>query len=136
MSKKKTAIEFSRELVAERVRDLREMGEAVRQATFNYDHALQTLRYALKEYPTLLDEESRRSLEYVIEQNARRNDLFEFTLDGDEYPFFSESKLYDLLGKDAARTVLSKVQTLFDASVDKVNNPQPRPTVGKERSDG
>ena len=32
-----------------------------------------------------------------------------FTLEGGEHPFFTESTLYDLLGKDAARSVLALI---------------------------
>jgi hypothetical protein len=36
----------------------------------------------------------------------------EFTLEGDDVPFFSEAKLYDLLGKHHARDVLGLINTV------------------------
>jgi len=37
----------------------------------------------------------------------------EFCLEGDDIPFFCEMKLYDLLGKEDARTVLAIVDQLI-----------------------
>lgn len=45
----------------------------------------------------------------AVEEFAELRDL---TLDHDDVPFFSEIKLYDLLGKEDARIVLSRLRSL------------------------
>lgn len=45
----------------------------------------------------------------AVEEFAELRDL---TLEGDDVPFFTEVKLYDLLGKENARTVLSRLHAL------------------------
>lgn len=63
-----------------------------------------------------------RGVSYLAEQLVRRDatcgaqesltDLVEFTRERDEHPFFTEATLYELVGKDAARSILGRVNTL------------------------
>lgn len=43
------------------------------------------------------------------------SDLSALHLEGDEHPFFTEAHLYELIGKDAARSVLSFVRSATEA---------------------
>jgi hypothetical protein len=50
--------------------------------------------------------------EELDENKKLIKELNEFTLEGDDVPFFSEAKLYDLLGKHPARDVLGLIDTV------------------------
>jgi hypothetical protein len=63
---------------------------------------------------TAVDQLLKLTIERVPEQFSSENDMYE---EGDERaPFFSEAYLYNLLGKDDARSVLSAVRQLLKAA--------------------
>lgn len=114
---KPTAIEIARNAFSYRAGVLNRLETAVRDAKFAFDNELRFLERLLDDYPELLDDQAKSSVKYALEDVARSRDLMSLVLDGDDVPFFSEAKLYSLLGKDAARSVLATVDALIRHSV-------------------
>lgn len=52
----------------------------------------------------------------VVEASRKIAGLATFKRERDEYPFFSEATLYDLIGKDDARSLLARVRAVIRAT--------------------
>jgi len=102
---------IARNYVRNEVYNLRTLREQVDAAVYNYEASLRQLSYYLKQNPELFEERPRYSLEAEIRGN-KTVAFDDFTIYGDDVPFFSEIKLYDLLGKDSAREVLGFIENM------------------------
>ncbi len=73
-------------------------------------HAITRERYYLNQ---VAERNQILRLEYLTRETNQQkvvNDLLEFNISGSDVPFFSEVSLYELIGKEDARTVLALVK--------------------------
>jgi hypothetical protein len=85
-------------------RDLAEGGKALRSALLNHVYKARTIRHFADEYGIggvylRVDSDTAKMVRRVM--NWKR--------EGDEHPFFSEVTLYELIGKEDARSLLSLI---------------------------
>jgi hypothetical protein len=103
-----------RSIVVRGIASLREIREKKQNIHIEYEILISQLEQIYKAAPHLfsnIDESILEHEKYETRQ-ALSNEIDNLTLDGDEHPFFSEAKLYDLVGKDNARTVLSLMRRI------------------------
>lgn len=96
-------------LIKETARNLSTRSKAIRDEAFNVQHEMRVLKEFVKELNFPED-----SI-YELEDNDVVARVRDMKLEGDDIPFFSEAKLYDLLGKEDARSVLGAINKLMEA---------------------
>lgn len=93
-------------IIREMARTIRRETEIARDLSFNANSKQRELRYVAKKLGI-------RDLVWELGDDDDIEEILKFCLSGSDVPFFSETVLYDLIGKDDARSVLGLLRRMI-----------------------